>query len=460
MGLISIGGLGSGLDVSGIVDALVAAERAPKENSLNRFETDVTVTLTGLGGLSASLDELRSAAFDLSLSSNFDKRSVTQSSNEFFSASAASGATPGEYAIEVTSVAEGSFQKSQVFTGGSSTTFGAGGTLTFTVGSETFNIAVSATDTLADIRENINAASDNDLVSVNLLNNVTEGLDTGSVLTFDSSTLGAGNDLVVTFTGDAALADLSTGLTQTRPASDAGIIVDGFSATSSTNSFADIIQDVTIDVSKIQDNPGDTETLTVALDTASTKSLISGFVEAFNAFVDVTKELGSADTSQPGLLVGDYTLRQVSSQVRNLFSSTVASASGNFNSLSSIGITTTQTGQLEINNATLDEAIDSDFDKFDELFTGDDGFATKLRDLVDNYTGSSGIITSREQSLNAQLERIADDRISLSLKIEQLQFRLTKQFATMDAIVAQMNSTQSYIAQQFENLPGFSSGAK
>ncbi len=83
MGLISIGGLGSGLDVSAIVDALVAAERAPKENSLNRLESDVTVTLTGLGGLSAALDELRSAALDLSLTSSFNKRSVSLSSSDF-----------------------------------------------------------------------------------------------------------------------------------------------------------------------------------------------------------------------------------------------------------------------------------------------------------------------------------------------------------------------------------------
>jgi len=88
MGLISIGGLGSGMDVAGIVEALVNAEKAPKENSLNRLEVGITVAITGLGGLSASLDELRSAALDLSLSSSFDKRKVTTSSNDFFSASA------------------------------------------------------------------------------------------------------------------------------------------------------------------------------------------------------------------------------------------------------------------------------------------------------------------------------------------------------------------------------------
>ena len=455
MGLISIGGLGSGLDVSSIIDALVTAERTPKQNSLDRFEADVSVTLTGLGGLRSSLDELRGAALDLSLASSFEKRGVNISDSSFFSATATSSASAGSYDIEVKQLAAGSEDQSQIFTGGSSTTFGDG-TLTFTVGVETFNVDVSATDTLEEIRNNINEATGNDFVSVNLLNNVTDGVDTGSVLIFNSSTTGVGNDLAVTFTGDASLADLSTGLTQNSAASDATIEIDGFEASSSTNQFTDIIQGVTLDVTQV--NAVDsTETLTVSLDTANTKSLITSFVDTYNGFVELTKQLGSADENAPGLLLGDYTLRQVSSQVRNLFSSTISSASGSFNSLTSLGITSTQEGLLEIDDEQLTSAIESDFEKFDDLFAGDEGFATRLRDLIEDYTSSTGIIATRETSLNEQLSQIADDRISLDLRIEKLQFRLTNQFAAMDAIVAQFNSTQSYIAQQFENLPGFGS---
>ncbi len=453
MGLISIGGLGSGLDVTSIIDALVTAERTPKQNSLDRFEADVSVTLTGLGGLRSSLDELRGAALDLSLASSFEKRSVNISDSSFFSATASSSASAGSYDIEVKQLAAGSEDQSQIFTGGSSTTFGAG-TLTFTVGVETFDVDVLATDTLEEIRNNINEATGNDFVSVNLLNNVTDGVDTGSVLIFNSSTTGLGNDLDVTFTGDASLADLSTGLTQNSAASDATIEIDGFEASSSTNTFTDIIEGVTLDAAKIN-TVGATETLTVSLDTANTKSLITSFVDTYNGFVELTKQLGSADENAPGLLLGDYTLRQVSSQVRNLFSSTISSASGSFNSLTSLGITSTQEGLLEIDDEQLTSAIESDFEKFDDLFAGDQGFATRLRDLVEDYTSSTGIIATRETSLNEQLSQIADDRISLDLRIEKLQFRLTNQFAAMDAIVAQFNSTQSYIAQQFENLPGF-----
>ena len=453
MGLISIGGLGSGLDVTSIIDALGTAERTPKQNSLDRFEADVSVTLTGLGSLSSSLDELRGAALDLSLASNFEKRRVSLSDSSFFSATASSSASPASYQIEVKQLAKGSEDQSKIFAGGNTTTFGDG-TLTFTVGVETFDVSVLATDTLETIRNNINEAAGNNFVTVNLLSNITDGTDEGSVLSFNSSTTGIGNDLAVSYTGDATLADLSTGLTQTSAASNATIAIDGFEASSTTNAFNDVIDGVTLNVAKINDS-GTTETLTVSLDTANTKSLITSFVDTYNGFVELTKQLGSADENAPGLLLGDYTLRQVSSQIRNLFSSTVESASGSFNSLTALGITSTQEGLLEIDDEQLTEAIDTDFEKLDGLFAGDEGFATRLRDLVDNYTSSSGIIATRETSLNEQLSQIADDRISLDLRIEKLQFRLTNQFAAMDAIVAQFNSTQSYIAQQFENLPGF-----
>ncbi len=454
MGLISIGGLGSGLDITSIVGALVDAERAPKQNSLDRLETDVTVTLTGLGGLSSALDELRTSALDLSLNSNFDKRKVSVSDSTYFSATAASGASVGKYDIEVSALAQGSSQQSKIFTGGSTTAFGAG-TLTFTIGTQTFDVAVTAGDTLDTIRGSINSAVGNDFVSVNLLNNVSDGTSTGSLLNFNSSTTGLGNDLVVTYSGDVSLADLSTNLTQTQAAGDASIVVDGLTATSSTNTFTNIIQDITLDVKKVHSPTGTTDSLDISLDTAATSALISNFVDTFNAFTDVTKSLGAADPSSPGLLVGDYTLRQVTSQIRNLLSSTVSTVTGDFNSLSSIGITTTRDGKLEINPTTFDDAVNNNFDQLGNLFTGSEGFGTKLYDLISNYTGSNGVITQRTDALNNQLDRVADDRISLNLRIEKLQFRLTKQFSAMDALVAQFNSTQSYITQQFDNLPGF-----
>jgi flagellar hook-associated protein 2 len=458
MGLITFGGLGSGLDVNSIIDALVKAEKAPLQFSLDRQEATIQLTLSGLGSLKSALADVRSAAFSLNLTSNFNQRTVKTSSSEFFSATANSSALVGGYAIEVKNLAAGTELSSQVFTGGATTTFGAG-TLTFTRGSETFDVAVGATDTLQDIRNNINAATDNIGVNVNLLNNVTVGPDTGSLLTLKSNVTGTGNDLVVTFSGDPSLANLSTNLNTDKPAADANLALDGFNISSSSNTFTDVLDGVTITAKKAN-APTETSTLTIAKDTASVKTKITDFVDAFNGYLDVARQLGQTTEGDQGLLVGDYTLRQVSGVLRGLLSQTASGVSGDFNSLSAIGITTLKNGSLELNTSTLDAALANNFDQFDELFTGTTGIADRFVKTIDQYSGSNGSISLREQGLNSQLGRIADQRIAQDYRIAQLEIRLREQFAAMDIAVAQFNSTGAFLTQQIANLPGFGNSKK
>ncbi|WP_144395163.1 flagellar filament capping protein FliD [Pleionea sediminis] len=459
MGLIQFGGLGSGLDVNSIVSALVEAERAPKQLSLDRQEANLQFTLSGLGSLKSALSNLKSAAEKLADQDIYNNRKVTTESNEFFSASASSTAAVADYDIEVVSTAQGSKLTSNVFTGGPTSTFGTGGTLTLTAGAETFFIDVESTDTLEDIKDNINAATDNFGVNVNLLDNVTVGVDTGSVLSFNSSVTGSGNDLAITYTGDASLADLSDNLNTDQSATDASINIDGFSATSQDNTFDDILEGVTI-TTLVANTASETTSLSIDLDKSSIKNQIENFVKAYNEYFSTAKELGQSNEGAEGVLLGDYTLRQATSQIRNLFAQSISSVSGDFDSLSAIGITTTKSGSLSLDSGTLDDALSNNFDQFDELFTGDNGFAEEMSSLIDQYVGSNGSITSRQESINNQLANVTDERIALNYRIQLLETRLSKQFAAMDTTVAQFNNTADYLAQQLANLPGFSSGSK
>ena len=63
---ISSLGVGSGLDLSGLVANLLAAERAPLENSLNRREAQITSNLSGLGLMKGALSTFKSSLSGLS----------------------------------------------------------------------------------------------------------------------------------------------------------------------------------------------------------------------------------------------------------------------------------------------------------------------------------------------------------------------------------------------------------
>ena len=51
--MITAAGIGSGLDIEGLVTQLVAAERAPTENRLNRQDAQLTAELSAFGTLKA-----------------------------------------------------------------------------------------------------------------------------------------------------------------------------------------------------------------------------------------------------------------------------------------------------------------------------------------------------------------------------------------------------------------------
>ncbi|NVJ49485.1 MAG: flagellar filament capping protein FliD [Gammaproteobacteria bacterium] len=455
MGSISFGGVGSGIDVNSIIDAIVGAEATPKQAAFARRETDIQLTLSGLGNLRSALSEVRSNLFALSLPSAFNNKTAALDTSDFISVSGGTSAQPGKYDIEVESLAQGSESTSGIFTSGGSTTFAAG-TLTFSAGGKTFDVVVEASDTLEDIQAKINDDESNFGVTASVLNNVSDGVDTGSVLKLTSNVTGLGNDLTVT-NDNAALDDISTNLTVDENASSASIKVDGYQSVGDSNEFTDIIEGVTITAGVVND-PGETTTLTIKQDTESVKSKIANLVAAFNSLVATLQGLSSTDENAPGPLVGDATVRSVESQVRNALVNPVSGINSDFDSLTSLGITTARDGSLNFSTSRLDDAIDESFNSFEELFTSDDGIANRLLEIVDSFAGTTGVIAQREESLNNQIDRINDDREALSLRIEKLTIRLQSQFGAMDALVAQYNNTSSFLATQLANLPGFSSG--
>ncbi|MCO7226147.1 flagellar filament capping protein FliD [Pleionea sp. CnH1-48] len=458
MGLLSFGGIGSGIDTNSIIDALVTAEATPKKLSLDRREANLQLTLSGVGSLKSALSDLQTAAKALNESTLFDKRTVSTSTTTNLTASTSNTAVPGSYDIEVTALAQGSKHQTSIFASGSSTTFGAG-TLTFTVGSKSFNVTVGATDTLADIRTAINDASDNIGVNVSLLNNVTDGMTTGSILTIDSTTTGAGNDLAVTFTGDASLADLSTNLTSTQTAGDAAVKFGALTSSSATNTFSSLIDGLDITVKKVNTS-GETTTITVAKDSSGVATKVSEFVDAFNNYSSIINGLSSADSNAPGLLLGDAVLRQANNQIRGLLGTEVTGINSDFNSLVSLGVTTNKDGTLTLDSTKLNNAISSNIDDVKTLFTSNDGFAKQLETTIDRYVGTNGTLVQRETSINEQLTEVSEERVVLTARLEQLEVRLRSQYAAMDALVAQSNSTQQFLTQQLASLPGFSSGNK
>ena len=102
---ISFNGLGSGLAVSDIVDALVNAERTPFTSRLNNRETTLTTDISAAGALKSALEKLQTSMEALGEVDNYQKRSIS-GSDDFVTLSSDKEAQPGGYNVKVNACTE------------------------------------------------------------------------------------------------------------------------------------------------------------------------------------------------------------------------------------------------------------------------------------------------------------------------------------------------------------------
>ena len=456
MASITSTGIGSGLDIAGIVQQLVIAEGQPVEARITQQESRVQAKLSGFGNLKSALADFRDKLDIMKTLGKFLARRAVSGNEDYFTVTADTNAVPSGYAIEVVQLAQAQKLTSGAFTD-SDTVVGTG-TLSIQVGTDIVSIDIdSENNTLAGIRDAINAAIDNPGVGASIVN-----ADSGSYLIMTAEKTGLANGITVTQTGgDGGLAALeydpptSSAMTETIAAQDGLIRIDGFDVVSDTNTFTGAVQGVTI--TALQDTSGGTENLSVENDVEVTQQLVADFVESYNALIDTFDSLTAynAEAESAAPLLGDATIRGIRDQIRREMSVAVTDIDANFDTLGEVGIETQLDGKLQINSEGLASVLDSDFVKFGQLFANSDGFATRLFGLADSFLATGGIIDARTDGLNSSIEDYADQRQALSERLSSLETRLLRQFNALDSLLGELNSTSNFLNQQLNNLPGF-----
>ena len=186
---------------------------------------------------------------------------------------------------------------------------------------------------------------------------------------------------------------------------------------------------------------------------------IEAFVDAYNAYQSsLASSMSYDENSGSGIFQGDSMVRQLSTALRTSLTDEVAGLSGSINLLSTIGVTADRYGQLAIDSTELKNAISSDSTSVKQFFSGDgtnDGLSRRVLDTVDVYTNvSSGLISSRETSIQSLLDKIDDDRLVIERRMASLESRYLRQFTAMDALVGQLQSTSDFLTNQLKNIPG------
>lgn len=468
MGLIS-GGIGSGLDVAGLVQKLVDAERTPVQAQLARKEATLQAQLSGFGLLSSALSGVRSALDGLTSTTLFTAFKAASADDTRFTASADATAAAGSYSIEVSNLASAHKLASGAFANADAVV--GTGTLTLSLDGKSADIVIDDSNkSLAGIRDAINAARDvngKPLGVTATLVTSTGGVEpAGTYLVLTSSVTGANKTISLTQTGgDGGLAalqyetgGLANGLAEKTPPADAVVKVDGYTYASSSNTVTGALAGVTLNLKNTTTAP---VALTVSADTGSVRARMQALVDAYNGLHTVVQQQGGYDAAagRGGALIGEPALRNLENQLRRQISQ-LPTGTG-LQAAGDIGLKFDSSGKLSLDGAKFDAALSTDRSAVASFLQGTTGLATRLKGVVDGYANaSSGVIQARTTGINNRLRDISDQREALDLRMTALQDRYLKQFNALDGLLSQITATGNFLTQQLASLPGAKSSDK
>ena len=470
IGTLSSAGLGSGLDVSGIVTQLMALERRPID-LLAANKSKVDAQISGLGKLQSALSAVRDAASKLTSGSAWSPTTVTSTDQAAVSGISTGSTPPGNYAVEVRRLASAQSITSATVPGPTHV-MGAGSLnieigqwisnppdFTPNAGASSVSIAITEEDnTLEKIRDRINesdagvtASIVNDSTGARLaLRSIETGETNGFRITVDDAD-GNGTDAAglsrLAYDANAA----SSPMTRTQSAANADISINNIPINSASNTLTDVLDGLTVRVSRVTTAPVE---LSVNRDNESIKKSITGFADAYNSMMRVMREQTAYnDTSKTGgALQGDRMAVNLMNKLRTMVGGS-SGANTSFTRLADIGLEPQRDGTLTVNATKLDSAVGrlEDLKAFfnrDEEGTASDGFGTMLRQFADLQLGSDGPVTTRTESAQAQLTSIKSRTASLEDRMTQKEKSLRAQYTRLDTSMASLTGLQSYISQQ------------
>lgn len=413
MGLSSAG-IGSNLDVDGIVTKLMSVERQPLKK-LAVQEASYQTKLSGFGTLKGAMTAFQGAVRNLSDISKFQGLKVSAGDATIVTASATAAAVPGSYTLQVTQLAQA---QKLVASGVASDIAPVGkGVITFDFGSitggsydavtgkytgSTFSTAGSGVKTvtidstnnsLAGIRDAVNKAAIGVTATI-----VNDGSGTPYRLSLSSGATGTATSMKISVanaspdTGLSALLNHdpagNQALVQKSTAQNAEFTVDGIAVSQANNTVSDVIGGVTLNLLKTTTNP---TAVTIARDTAAVTTAVNDFVKAYNEisknFVDATAY--NASTKQAAILNGEAAVRGMQAQVRAVLTNSVAGGASTFSRLSEIGVAIQKDGSLAVNATKLGNAVTNNFSDFAGLFAS----VGKSNDSLVSYKGFSAATT-------------------------------------------------------------------
>lgn len=473
MSSITSAGVASGIDFESIITASVNAKKTALQSRVSEKKALAEVELTGIGKLKSLLEGFQNKCANIAKENAFNKRSITINQDEkdpVFSVEGKSDISNGNYNIAVTQLAKTTTFATTV--ADSTAKLGAG-KLTFGIGkgsdSKNFEIEVEEDDTLETLRNKINSCAENFGVTANILT-LADGssrfiIDSGNTGTkYRNFRIGAeGSDALEQFQVRITNLQANGNMELVQLGQDAKITVDGAELSSDTNVFDDKIKGLKLTVNRLSDTEEITNAdgsviqgfksnnVKIDTDTQGIKSLLQDFVDTYNSLRSSLDALSARDTytdgkcnNDGGYLAGDSTCSAIKSSLTNLISSFKIDTADT-NNIFTMGIEMDNDGNLSIDSTKFNEIVDKNYEQLVNAFGGKDGLCSKIETYLKDYTKSSGVLSQRTDAVNSEIKQWNNKESANDFYLQKYEASLRSRYAGLDAYIANMNTSLSYL---------------
>ncbi|MBG5881763.1 MULTISPECIES: flagellar filament capping protein FliD [Providencia] len=472
---ISTLGIGANLDLNVQMDQLEAMERR-RLDPLTQQKASYDAQISAFGKMQSSLEKLKKAAEDLK---KYQDISTTKVSGEYkaFDVKTDGKAIAGVHDVKVNQLA-----KAQTIA-----TKGVDDNKKLLGNGATERTITITQPSQKEDKDKIVIKLDNEHTSLieiaDAINKTDKGVSASVIkdkdnqyhLVVTSKKAGTDNRISINVEGDSNLAamlnvkseidtngkvtlntDATTGMDQKVPPQNALLTIDGFDLESQTNEAKDLFPGLTLSLKK-ESEDSKSEHLIISEDIEPAKAKIKAWVDAYNEFQSLAKELtkytptekGTAPDKTNGPLIGDSTLRAIQSTLRTQVRS--PQDSGELNLLNKMGIKQKLDGTLEIDNKKLDSALKDNPSSVKVFFAGDGektGFATE------NFNFLKDTLDSKEGTLHNATDGVQKKKKSIDKRIEQTNKQIEntmdiyrRQFQNLDKMMSSLNSTSSSLGR-------------
>lgn len=240
----------------------------------------------------------------------------------------------------------------------------------------------------------------------------------------------------------------NVGTSPTDSELNARFTLDGLSMYRDSNTVDDAYTGVTF---KLLDIFSDPVTVSINPDADSVKKDVQDFIDKYNEVVSYLKENAriNSTTYKHGPLSDDIVYSSMIADIRGLVSETVDTASSdNYKLLYSIGIEADRDGKLSIKDeGKLTEAIETNPSYVADLFTTDDGVATKLIDYLDKFVKVGGTIDASKKQIDSQIQSLQDRISYMNDVLDKKEKQYFEEFTKMQRTILELQSQQSFFSQ-------------